>query len=110
MRNLSFPNILELKEIVRYDKGYEIDHYLVLPFGIELLELLKHKEISLSKEQIRWLIKQLVQAIAYLHSKGIMHRDIKPDNVYLMRDGTLTLGDFSISTSIKTPQNEQMVE
>lgn len=49
MRTLSHQNILGLKEIVRYDKGYEVDHYLILPFGIELLELLKHKEISLSK-------------------------------------------------------------
>ncbi len=108
MKILSHPNILELRDIVRYDKGYEVDHYLVLPFGIELLEIMRHKEICVSSEQVRCLLKQLVQAVSYLHSVGIMHRDIKPSNVYIMRDGTLRLGDFSIATNIKSTQ--EMVE
>lgn len=49
MKKLSHPNILELKGIAQYDKGYELNHYLVIDFGIELLEFVKHKEISLSK-------------------------------------------------------------
>ena len=70
---------------------------MVMDFGIELLEFTKHKEVMLSKEQVRCLVQQLVAAVAYMHEQGIMHRDIKPDNIYLMPDATLKLGDFSIS-------------
>lgn len=56
--------------------------------------------MMLSREQTRCLVQQLVAAVAYLHSQGIMHRDIKPDNIYLMTDGTLKLADFSIATHI----------
>jgi serine/threonine protein kinase len=69
-----------------------------MDFGIELLEFTKHKEVMLSREQARCLVQQLAAAVAYMHEQGIMHRDIKPDNIYLMPDGTLKLGDFSIST------------
>ena len=71
---------------------------MVMDFGIELLEFAKHKEVMLSREQVRFLVQQLVAAVTYMHEQGIMHRDIKPDNIYLTPDATLKLADFSIST------------
>ena len=40
--------------------------------------------------------RPLVAAVAALHAKGIMHRDVKPDNIFVSRDGDLVLGDFGI--------------
>jgi serine/threonine protein kinase len=110
MQSLSHPNVLPLKGIVQQDKGFEMNHYMVLEFGIELLEFSKHKEVMLSRELIRCLLQQLTAAVCYLHSQGVMHRDIKPDNIYLMNDGTLKLGDFSIATSISRTAPFELVE
>lgn len=54
----------------------------------------------LSREQVRCLVQQLTTAVTHLHAEGFMHRDIKPDNIYVMPDGALKLGDFSIATHI----------
>ena len=97
MQKLSHPNLMPLDSILSEEKSYEKRHYLVMEWGLELLELVRHKEVMLSSEQVRCIVWQLVQAVEYLHSKGIMHRDIKPSNVFVMSDGTVKLGDFSIS-------------
>ena len=44
-----------------------------------------------------------------MHEKGFMHRDVKPSNIYMMADGTVRLGDFSISRPIKNAHAEEMV-
>ena len=55
------------------------------------------------------VLSQLLAAVAYMHDMLVLHRDIKPDNVFLMRDDTVKLGDFGISRQIEiedssTPQ------
>ena len=45
------------------------------------------------------MLLQVSSALAYAHSHGIVHRDVKPDNIYVMGDGTVKLGDFGIALS-----------
>lgn len=51
----------------------------------------------LSLEESLSIILQLVGALSYAHSRNITHRDIKPDNIFLLADGTIKLGDFGIA-------------
>jgi len=44
------------------------------------------------------IMYQLCSAVMYAHSRGVIHRDIKPQNIFLTQDGTLKLGDFGIAT------------
>ena len=52
---------------------------------------------SLSVEQAVNCMIQLTSALFYAHQHGIIHRDIKPQNIYIMPDDTIKLGDFGIS-------------
>jgi len=49
--------------------------------------------------------KQLFRGLAYLHKMGVVHRDIKPDNLVLTKDGLLKIADFGHSESFKTAKN-----
>ncbi len=61
-----------------------------------LAELLK-EEKSLSVSEIRVLAKDIASALNAAHSKGIIHRDVKPSNIYKTKDGRFQLGDFGSS-------------
>jgi serine/threonine protein kinase len=97
MQSLEHRNVMNIREIIQENKGYELNHYLMLDLGIPLMELTRHKEVALSLEQLKCLIYQMVEGIQHIHEQGFMHRDIKPSNIYLMKDGTLKVGDFSIA-------------
>lgn len=56
---------------------------------------------TFTEDAIRYWIAELACAIRYLHSKGVVHRDIKPDNVLLDDQGHVHITDFNIATHIK---------
>ena len=58
------------------------------------------------------IMYQLCSAIMYAHQHGVIHRDIKPQNIFLTQDGTIKLGDFGIATfqnSAHITQNNSML-
>ncbi len=70
--------------------------------GGELGEKIKKKKIF-SEEELRKIIKMILEAILHLNSLNIMHRDIKPSNI-LFRDNSdsIVLIDFGLATFIKS--------
>ncbi|KAA6393811.1 MAG: putative protein kinase domain protein [Streblomastix strix] len=50
---------------------------------------------------IVWEISaQIILALNFMHSKGVLHRNIKPENIFIMKDGSVRLGDFSLTKDI----------
>ncbi|WED22962.1 protein kinase [Vibrio sp. JC009] len=92
---LSHPNIVTI-----YDVGtYEDTPYIVMELieGKTLGDMLEEKQTFDIKQTLRMMM-QLVHALDYAHSKGIVHRDVKPDNIIFMPDGdTVKLTDFGIA-------------
>lgn len=101
---LSHPNIVEV-----YDVGEDHErNYIVMEYvkGRSLKELIQ-KRGALPKEEAVNIMKQLVSAIALAHQNGIIHRDIKSQNVLIKDDGTVKLSDFGIATAADAVQLTQ---
>jgi serine/threonine protein kinase len=93
------PNIVNLLDHFETDAHI----YLVLEFCSQgdLYEAIRTGYGPLETEHVRSFMLQLVDAVSYMHSKGIYHRDIKPENIFLMEDGSVKLGDFGLCTTDK---------
>jgi len=78
--------------------GLAGDHaYLVMELvqGSTLAEALRHG--PLGPERTAYLGASLAGALAYVHSRGVVHRDVKPSNILLHADGRAQLGDFGVA-------------
>ena len=62
----------------------------------DLYKIIKDKK-PMSEEQLRNILIQLFDGLDYLHSKSIIHRDIKPNNIMLISDGTIKIGDLGLA-------------
>jgi serine/threonine protein kinase len=86
-------------DIYNYDIDYMLNRgYLAMEFidGKPLDDYCE--EIGKVSEDEAWgLTKQIIKAVAFLHSKGVVHRDIKPQNILVTSDGVIKLIDFNIS-------------
>jgi serine/threonine protein kinase len=56
-----------------------------------------HKEKRFTEERTRFYAAQLILALDHLHQKGVIYRDLKPENVLIDRDGYLKITDFGLS-------------
>ena len=91
------PNIVNLLHAFETDAHM----FLVLEFCAmgDLYEAIRLGRGPLETEHVRDFMLQLVDAVEYMHSKGLYHRDIKPENIFLAQDGSMKLGDFGLSTT-----------
>lgn len=91
---LSHPNIRAVYDVVSSgDTEYIVMEYVD---GINLKQYLKKKRVLTWKETLHFST-QIAKALSHAHSKGIIHMDIKPQNIMLPRDGTAKVADFGIA-------------
>ena len=101
---LAHPNIVEI-----YDVGeYKNHHYIVMEYvaGKTLKKVIRDRAPLLNLEAVDTM-KQLTSAVAEAHKRGIIHRDIKPQNVIVKSDGSLKILDFGIATAKGSAQLTQ---
>ncbi len=92
---LSHPNIVSV-----YDVSHSDDiEYIVMELidGITLKQYLQKKSVLDPSEVLNFSI-QIAKALEHAHSKGIIHRDIKPQNIMLLKDGMIKVADFGIAS------------
>lgn len=91
---LSHPNIVKI-----YDVGFSDElQYIVMEYinGITLKEFIEQQGVLRWKDALHF-ITQVLKALQHAHDRGIVHRDIKPQNIMLFADGTIKVMDFGIA-------------
>ena len=91
---LSSPNIVAVYDVSRSD---ELEYIVMeLVDGITLQQYMRRKGALPWRETLHFS-KQIARALSHAHERGIIHRDIKPQNIMLLRDGTIKVADFGIA-------------
>lgn len=91
---LSHPNIVKI-----YDVGFsDRIQFIVMEYidGITLNEYIDQSGVLDWRDAVHFVV-QILRALQHAHSKGIVHRDIKPQNIMMLRDGTIKVMDFGIA-------------
>lgn len=91
---LSHPNIVKIFDVGFTDKI----QFIVMEYidGITLKEFIEQQGVLKWKDTVHFII-QILRALQHAHDRGIVHRDIKPQNIMLFPDGTIKVMDFGIA-------------
>ncbi len=91
---LSNPNIVAVYDVSHSD---EIEYIVMeLVDGITLRQYMDRRG-ALQWREVLHFTRQIARALAHAHERGIIHRDIKPQNIMMLRDGTVKVEDFGIA-------------
>lgn len=104
---LSHPNIVSVYDVSRGETEYIV---------MELIDGITLKQYMEKRGQLNWrealhFITQIMKGLSHAHSRGIIHRDIKPQNIMVLRDGSVRVADFGIaclSNSAETMTQEAL--
>ncbi len=104
-KRLSHPNIIRI-----HDLNHDGDHWFLV------MELLEGEPLSRIIQRakpngLKWkgcvaVLRQVADALAYSHSQGIVHADLKPSNIFFTREGRIKLLDFGVSRALQAQQPE----
>ncbi len=91
---LSHPNIVKVYDVSFGDRL----QYIVMEYveGITLKEYIEQQKVISWKEAVHF-VTQILRALQHAHDKGIVHRDIKPQNIMLLQNGNIKVTDFGIA-------------
>lgn len=97
LKMLRHPNVVKLLETFDTDKH----HLIVMELcpGGDLLNYVR-KRRKLNEKYAKFVFKQIMEGLAYLHDNGVVHRDIKLDNILLDGHGNIKIADFGVSRKV----------
>ncbi len=100
---LSNANIVSVYDVSHSD-GLD---YIVMELvdGMTLKQYMQKRGTPLNWREALHFITQIVRALSHAHSRGIIHRDIKPHNIMVLRDGSVKVTDFGIAQLASSAQN-----
>ncbi|EDQ91821.1 uncharacterized protein MONBRDRAFT_17670 [Monosiga brevicollis MX1] len=100
LKELSHPNVVSLMEVIHSENKL----YLVFEFlDQDLKKHIDSQRNGLSMELIKSYMLQLLKGIDFCHARRILHRDLKPQNLLINREGFIKLADFGLARAFGIP-------
>lgn len=94
---LAHPYILTVHDIISSgDRQFIVMEYLE---GKTLRDVLRER--MLSPEEVMSIAPMVCEALGYAHARGVIHRDVKPDNIFVLQNGNIKVADFGIAKMLK---------
>jgi serine/threonine protein kinase len=99
LKELEHDNIIKAIDYFYFNDN----HYIVYEyFEWDLSKLIMDKKFILDEEVIKKIVRNIVNGLSYLHQKGVIHRDLKPDNLLVDMDYNIKINDFDLARFIDT--------
>ena len=103
LKELDHPGVVELREVVYVPKE-KVLHLIFEYLDYDMKKFMKAHKNTITEAQIKNFVRQLLEAVDHCHSRRIIHRDIKPQNLLINREqNTLKLADFGLARVFTIP-------
>ncbi|MET0310828.1 MAG: protein kinase, partial [Burkholderiaceae bacterium] len=99
LSQIDHPNVIKI-----YDQGFTDDHAYIAMEYFERGDL-RAQFANLDQQRVLSVVAQVAQALDAIHARGVVHRDLKPDNLMVRSDDTVALADFGIAKSVHADQH-----
>ena len=100
LKQLKHPNIVSLLDLIHGEKKL---HLIFEYLDYDLKKFLDHNGGPLHSQLVKSYLYQMLDGITYCHSKRILHRDLKPQNLLIDRNGHIKLADFGLARAFGVP-------
>src|SRR5207248_3844043 len=98
LAEISHPNIVDIRDVDVIEQGGERKPYFVMPLlqGVTLAQLIEDASPRLTVEGVVEIILQVCRGLQAAHQRGLVHRHLKPSNIFVMDDDTAKIIDFGV--------------
>src|SRR6185436_12160867 len=104
LASMSHPNIVEIFDLGEFDEEGASKPYFVMPLlpGVTLEQLIRTSSHRLTVERSLEIISQTCRGLQAAHERGLVHRDMKPSNIFVLDDDSVKIIDFGVAHMVDT--------